>query len=64
MKKNSRMHLRIDTILKEQVFEKAETYDLSVSQIACRLLQKWVNRETMYDGKIGAVRLPEREEDV
>jgi predicted HicB family RNase H-like nuclease len=63
MKKNvrgfdDRLTLRIDSTLKQQVFEKAERYDLSVSQITQRLLQLWVEDGSMLSGDVGAELLP------
>lgn len=56
---DDRLTLRIDSTLKQQVFDMAEKYDLSVSQITQRLLQVWVESGTMINGNIGAELLPE-----
>jgi len=58
-REDNRITHRINSTLKAQVFEKAERYDLSVSQIMNRLLQKWVNNESMFSGEIGAMLLAE-----
>lgn len=58
-REDNRITHRINSTLKDQVFEKADRYDLSVSQIMNRLLQKWVNNESMLNGEIGAVLLAE-----
>lgn len=58
-REDDRLTHRINSTLKKQVFEKADRYDLSVSQITNRLLMKWVNNESMLNGEIGAVLLAE-----
>ncbi len=58
-REDNRITHRINSTLKEQVFEKADRYDLTVSQIMNRLLMKWVNNESMMSGDIGAVLLAE-----
>lgn len=58
-REDSRLTHRINSTLKKQVFEKADRYDLTVSQIMNRLLMKWVNNESMMSGDIGAVLLAE-----
>lgn len=56
-REDDRITHRINSTLKAQVFKKADRYDLSVSQIMNRLLQKWVSNESMLSGEIGAVLL-------